>query len=297
MDGFGEIGVFVRVVEARGFTRAGQSLGLTASGVSRVMTRLEARLGARLLERTTRSIGLTAEGAAYYERCTKILRELEEANVAIASARDAPRGHLRVDAPSALGRFILAPVLPRFLEANPALAMELSLRDQLVDPIAEGIDVVVRMAVLRDSELVPKKVGSMRVVLVASPSYLARRGRPRRPGDLKSHDTIGFLAGGTPIPWRLRAAGDDVTFTPTGRLQSNSSDAITTAAISGLGVAQLLEVVVRDELARGQLELVLKDHQPVPRPVYALSTRDKTASPKVRVFVDFLSDALKAMRA
>jgi DNA-binding transcriptional LysR family regulator len=297
MDGFGEIGVFVRVIEAHGFTRAGKSLGLTASGVSRVMSRLEERLGVRLLERTTRSIGLTAEGAAYYERCTKILRELEDANIALAGVRAAPSGRLRVDAPSALGRFVIAPAIPRFLAKHPALSLELSLRDHVIDPIAEGIDVVVRMTEPRDSELIAKKIGAMPVHLVASPRYLKQRGRPSSPQDLRRHDTIGFLAGGSSLPWRFSAGGQDTTYTPTGRLHSNSTDAIRAAALSGLGIAQVLEVLVRDELASGELEVVLRDREPPPRAIYALFTRDKATLPKVRVFLALLGEALEASAA
>jgi DNA-binding transcriptional LysR family regulator len=294
MDGFGEIGVFVRVVEARGFTRAGKSLGLTASGVSRILTRLEARLGARLLDRTTRSIGLTAEGAAYYALCTKILRELEDANLALAGGRAAPRGRLRVDTPTILGRFVIAPALPRFLAEHPALSVDLSLRDQLVDPIAEGLDVVVRMAELRDSDLVVQKVGSLRARLVASPAYLERRGRPVTPRDLGQHDQIAFLAGGGPISWRFRGEGQDTTLAPSGRLHSNSSDAIRAAVLAGMGVAQLFDILVHEEIAAGTVERLLRDHEPPPRAVYALSTRARAALPKVRVFLAFLTDLLRA---
>ena len=297
MDGFSEIGVFVRVVQARGFTKAGKSLGLTASGVSRVLSRLEARLGVRLLERTTRSIGLTAEGAAYFERCSKILHELEDANLALAGARDAPRGRLRVDAPSSLGRFVIAPGVPHFLEAHPDLSVDLTLRDHLIDPIAEGIDVVVRMAEPKDSELISKKVGGMPTHVVASPKYLARRGTPSSPGDLRSHDTLGFFAGGAALPWHFRGGTEALSFTPNGRLNSNSTDAIRDAALAGLGLAQMLEVVVRDEIARGKLEVVLPEFESRPRLIYALFTRDKAALPKVRVFLQFLTERLRTVGA
>jgi LysR family transcriptional regulator for bpeEF and oprC len=231
-------------------------------------SRLEARLGVRLLERTTRSIGLTTEGAAYDERCTKILRELEDANVALAGARATPRGRLRVDAPSALSRYVIAPAVPLFLQTHPELSLELSLRDHLVDPIAEGIDVVVRMAEPRDSELIAKKVGTNAFYLVGSPQYLKRRGRPRSPQDLRRHDTIAFFAGGSVIPWRFRS-------------------------IAGLGLAQILDVVVRDDVSRGKLEIVLPDYEPAPRTIYAVYTRDKASLPKVRVFLEFLAETLK----
>jgi DNA-binding transcriptional LysR family regulator len=293
MDVFGEIGVFVRVAEARSFTRAGKLLGLTASGVSRVISRLESRLGARLLDRTTRSIGLTADGAAYYERCAKILRELEDANVALVRARGAPRGRLRVDAPTVLGRHMLGPSIPRFLAAYPELSVDLSTRDHLIDPVAEGIDVVVRMAELRESELVHKRVGSMRLVVVASPAYLDTRGRPREPRDLRSHDTLGFLAGPSTIPWRFSTAGRDYALSFAGRLNTNSADAIVAAAVSGLGVAQLAEWHVREPLARGTLDAILREHEQAPRPIHALYMREKAAVPKVRAFLDFLEEQLR----
>jgi LysR family transcriptional regulator, regulator for bpeEF and oprC len=294
VDAFGEIGVFVRVVEARSFTGAAKLLGLTASGVSRAISRLETRLGVRLLDRTTRSLGLTADGASYYERCSKILGELEEAHVALARTRGAPRGRLRVDAPTSLGGYVLGPAIPRFLAAYPELSLDLSARDHLIDPIAEGIDVVVRAADLRESELLHKKVGSMRLVLVASPRYLAARGRPKDPRDLRHHETIGFLSGPSALPWRFRTAGRDYTLPLTGRLHTNSAVTIRNAVVSGLGVAQLFEFHVRKEIAQGTLEVLMPDHELLSRPIYALYARDKAALPKVRAFLAFLEEQLRA---
>jgi DNA-binding transcriptional LysR family regulator len=290
VDAFGEIGVFVRVVDRRSFTRAGQAIGLTASGVSRIVSRLEARLGVRLLERTTRSLGLTAEGAAYYERCIRILRELEDADGALAqSSRGAPRGRLRVDAPTVLGRYVLAPALPRFLDDYPDLSVSLSVRDHLIDPIAEGIDVLLRMAELRESELLHKKLGTLRFVVVASPSYLKRHGRPEVPDDLRKHPALSFMAGAQALTWRFPGRGRDVAFTPSGRLQSNSVDALREAALAGKGLANVLELHVRDEVARGALEVVLRDHEQAPVTVHALYTRE---SAKVRAFLDFAAKCL-----
>ncbi|APR76409.1 Transcriptional regulator, LysR family protein [Minicystis rosea] len=296
VDSFGEIGVFVRVVGARSFTRAGESLGLTASGVSRIIARLEARLGVRLLQRTTRSIGLTADGAAYYERCSAILRDLEDADRAVAQARSAPRGRLRVDAPSVVGRYVLAPALPKFIEAYPEISIDLSLRDHVIDPIAEGVDVVLRIAALRASELVHKKLGALRLVVVASPRYLARRGRPRAPADLREHETFGYLAGPAAVPWRFLAQGREESIVPTGRLNANSIDSIREATLAGLGLAQFFEPHVRDELANGSLEIVLADHELPPRPLHALYTRDKASLPRVRVFLDFVAQCMRGPR-
>jgi len=293
MDGFGEIGVFVRVVEARSFTRAGQVLRLTASGVSRIVARLEARLGVRLLERTTRSIGLTVDGAQYYERCIRILRELEDANLALAHAHTAPRGRLRVDAPTSLSRYVIAGALPRFLEKYPEISVELSVRDHLIDPIAEGIDVVVRVADLRESELVHKKLGTMRFVVVGAPRYLARRGRPQQPADLRAHDLLGFLTSSGVLPWRFRTKDGEMSFTPAGRLLSNDRDALVEATLKGFGLSAFLALHVSDAIRERRLEVVLADHEMPGRPIYALYTRDKARLPKVRVFLSFLDECFR----
>lgn len=293
VDPIGEIGVFVRVVEKRSFTGAGKLVGLTASGVSRVVSRLEARLGVRLLERTTRSIGLTTEGATYYERCARILRELEDAEGALAQSRGAVRGRLRVDAPSSLGRLVLAPSVPRLLGAHPELSLELSIRDHVIDPVAEGIDIVLRMTALRESELIHKKLGTMHFVVVASPRYLARHGRPRVPSDLRNHQTLGFLAGTTVVPWRFRTSGHDLTFPPSGRLHTSSVDALVEALVSGLGVGQLLAVHVEQEVAVGRLEVLVREHERPALDIHALYTREKAGLPKVRAFLDFIEGELR----
>ncbi|WP_437678304.1 LysR family transcriptional regulator [Sorangium sp. So ce131] len=294
MDVFSEIGVFTRVVDARSFTRAGQQLGLTPSGVSRVVARLEERLGVRLLNRTTRSISLTDDGAAYYERCQKILAELEDANLAMARARSAPRGRLRVDAPLVLGDFMLGPAVPSFLEAYPDVSLDLSLRDHLIDPIAEGVDVVVRMAELRESELVSKRLGSVRLVVAGAPSYFARRGRPREVADLEKHACIGYLSGGTAMPWRFSGRTGPVSVTSVGRLHVNCGQTLRQAARAGLGLIQVFEYFVADDLRSGALELVLCDHEPEPRPIYALYPHHKHAVPKVRVFLDFVASIFRS---
>lgn len=294
MDAFSEIGVFVRVVERRSFTRAAASLGITPSGVSRIVSRLEARLGVRLLERTTRSVGLTDEGTAYYERCIRILRELEdvEGDIARKPGRT-PRGRLRVDAPTILGRFVLAPTMPRFLEAHPELSLSLTIRDHVIDPIAEGVDVVLRLAELRESELVQKRLGTARFVVVGSPAYFARHGRPRTPDDLAKHPTLGFLAAGHPLPWRFGGRGGSSAHPPTGRVHSNSVDTLRHAALAGFGLANVLEVHVRAEIAQGTLEVALERCEQEPVTIHALYTRKSATLPKVRVFLDFVARTLR----
>jgi DNA-binding transcriptional LysR family regulator len=284
MDGFAEIAVFTRVVDAHSFTRAARSLGLTPSGVSRAISRLERRLGVRLLQRTTRSLGLTDDGAAYYERCKAILVELEDAESSLARATHAPRGRLRVDAPTVLVRYILGPALPKFLATYPELAIDVSVRDHVIDPIAEGIDVTLRMVPLRDSELVSRRLGAVRSVIVGSPRYFAKHGRPKHPSELVNHAVVGFLGGDGVLPWQFR---NDRSLALSGRLHTNSADAHRQAALAGLGLIRVFAFHVADDLARGRLEAVLVDHEAPPRPVYALYARQRAAFPKVRVFLEW----------
>ncbi|UJR82243.1 LysR family transcriptional regulator [Sandaracinus amylolyticus] len=291
MSAFGEIEVFVRVVDARSFTRAARSLGLTPSGVSRVVGRLEQRLGVRLLQRTTRSLALTDEGAAYHARCTRILADLAEAEATIGRARAAPRGRIRVDAPVSVSRFLLSRALPSFLDAYPDLSVDLTARDHLIDPVAEGIDVTLRMAAPRPSELVSRTLGELRLAIVGAPSYFARRGRPHTPDELGEHTTIGFLVDGAPLPWPFR---DGRTMDVKGRLHTNSTDAQREAALAGHGLVYMFALEVAEDLASGALEAVLVEHECPPRPVHALYARGRGAAPKVRVFLEWVQGLLAA---
>ncbi len=289
MDAFTEIGVFTRVVDARSFTRAGEQLGMTPSGISRVLSRLEARLGVRLLNRTTRSLSLTDDGAAYYARCSRILAELADADHAMAEARKAPRGRLRVDAPVAIGEHVVGPALPSFLEAFPEVTVDLSLRDHLIDPIAEGIDVVLRLADLHESELISRKLGTARRVIAGAPAYFAKHGRPKEPADLRPHACLGYLSGGAARAWEFSSGSGPLTVAVSGRLHTNSAATLRRTAAAGLGLIQVFEHHIAEDLRSGKLEVVLESHEPEPRPVYALFPRQKHGVPKVRVFVDFLA--------
>lgn len=291
MDSFADIGAFTRVVEAHSFTRAARLLGITPSGVSRAISRLERRLGLRLIQRTTRSLSLTDDGAVYYERCKKILGELEDAESVLAQSRLVPRGRLRVDAPTVLGRFVLAPALPAFLTANPELSIDLSVRDHVIDPTAEGVDITLRMAALRDTELVSRKLGAMRMVCAASPRYLAKHGRPKHPDDLRQHSTLGFLIGSVTAPWRFK---NDRELVVQGRLHTNSADAQRDAVLAGVGIVHVYAFHIAEDLARGRLETVLVDWERPPRPVWALYAQQRAANPKVRVFLEWIEDKIRS---
>lgn len=289
MDTFAEIGVFTRVVDAHSFTQAATSLGITPSGVSRIISRLERRLGVRLLQRTTRSLSLTDDGAAYYERCKRILVELEDAETALASTQREPRGRLRVDAPIVVGEYMLAPALPAFLLAHPQLGIDLSVRDHVIDPIAEGIDITLRMAELRDTELVSRTLAECRMVTVGAPKYLAKHGRPKHPRDLANHRTIGFWSAASGAKaWHFRDGVHEIS----SQLVTNSGDAQVAAAVAGFGLVHVFEFHVRTELARGRLEVVLANHEATPRPLYALYARHRAAMPKLRVFLEWLAELL-----
>jgi DNA-binding transcriptional LysR family regulator len=292
MDGFAELGVFTRVVDTHSFTRAARTLGITPSGVSRVITRLEQRLGIRLLQRTTRSLSLTDEGAAYYERCKKILVELEDAESSLARSTTEPHGRLRVDAPTVLGPYF-APKLPELLSRYPELSIELSMRDNLIDPTAEGVDITLRMAPLRDSELVSRSLGGLRLVVVGSPKYFAKHGRPKHPDELIDHAMIGFLLDGAPMPWQFRG---DRSVVVDSQLTTNSHESIREAALAGLGLARLFEFWLADDVERGRLEAVLVDYEAPPRPVYALYARHRATTPKLRVFLEWAEQLIAARR-
>ncbi|NRD66096.1 LysR family transcriptional regulator [Corallococcus exiguus] len=296
MDSISEIEVFIKAVDLGGFTRAAENLGLTPSGVSRIISRLEGRLGVRLLNRTTRSLSLTDEGAVYHEHCTRMLVELEAVNATLARASVTPRGRLRVDVPIPLADYVVGPALPRFLERYPDVSIDLTVRDRIIDPTAEGVDVVLRLAPTRDSDLVSRKLARARSILVASPAYLTAHGRPRTLASLREHTCIAYLSNTGPLPWRLKGPGGEVTFAARGRFMAGSGNVLTHAALGGLGIIQTYEYHVAEHLSRGELELILEDLEPEPRTVFALFERHKSAVPKVRVFLDFVAE-LFASRA
>lgn len=286
-DAFSDIEVFTRVVELGGFSRAATNLRLTPSGVSRIVTRLEERLGVRLLNRTTRSISLTQEGADYFERCTRILADLNEANAMAAKSSAAPRGRLRVDVPIIFADFIVGPALPKFLGRFPELGVDLTVRDRLIDPTAEGVDVVLRLAPPRDSDLLARKLGTVRSVLVASPKYLSKHGRPKTIDELRAHAQVPYLSENGPLAWRF-AGG--LTMPVRGRVQAASGNVLTHMVVGGMGIAQTYEPHIKDAISRGDVEVLMPSTEPEPRPVHALFARQKADLPKVRVFLDFFEE-------
>ncbi|WP_437767949.1 LysR family transcriptional regulator [Sorangium sp. So ce281] len=285
------IELLVATVETGSFSGAARRLGVTPSAVSRRVMRLEQELGVALLARTTRSLRLTDDGQAFYARCVRIVEELGEATEAIARASKQPVGLLRVDAPVALGRDVIAPSLPRFAARYPDVRINLTLRDQHVDPVAEGLDLLVRIGPLGDSSLVARRLGASRLVHCAAPSYVARRGAPATPADLARHDCVGYLRDGRPTGFRfLTGDGDAVLEVPiSGPFHANDVDVLRHLAIAGSGVIAMFDFLAKDALAEGTLVTVLDEFPTTTWPIHALYPKNRHLLPKVRVFVDFLA--------
>jgi len=295
MDQLGEISTFVRVVEARSFAAAAQALGVTPSGVSKSIARLESRLGARLLNRTTRSLNLTEAGQAFYSRCRDIMGRLADAESELAASRGTIRGRLRIDMPVALGRALIVAPLVRFAESHPDLTLQVSLNDRVVDLVDEGVDVAIRVGQLTDSRLVARRLHTTRIIAMASPAYLARHGTPRQPDDLASHQCVNFFNPNTgqTLDWTFERDGVTRTVGVRSQLSFNSPEAINAAAEAGAGIARSTEYLIADSLRSGRLVRVLPEWNLGSRPISALYLKSPQVNPKVRAVVEFLAECLQ----
>jgi LysR family transcriptional regulator for bpeEF and oprC len=270
---------------------AAQNLGVTASAVSKSVSRLEERLGTRLLNRTTRSLSLTDVGGEFYSRCQALVAQLQDAESEVVETRQRPRGLLRVDMPLQLGRDYIVPALPRFLAQYPDVSLHVSLSDRLVDMVAEGIDVVVRIGELTDSRLVARQLWTPPIWLVASPDYLERAGMPQDPEDLARHACVRFFNpnSGKITEWAFLRDGVRKVVAVSGRLTFNNLDALTAAAIAGAGIAPAGAFMVERHIATGLLTQVLPGWElQGMKPASALYLKGRHPSPKVQAFVDFL---------
>lgn len=290
MDRLDDMLAFIKVVDTRSFTAAAERLNLSKSVVSRRIAELENRLGARLLNRTTRKLSLTEVGQAYYERCTRILNDLEEAEQAVADLHSAPRGRLRVNAPMSFGILHLAPAVAEFLERYPSIEIEMDLNDRYVDLIDEGYDLAVRIGRLRDSSLIAKRLAPARAVVCASPAYLEKHGTPATPEELTNHNCLIYTNVPAAEQWQFRVGDDVRTVRVSGSMRANNGDLLRAAAVAGVGVVVLPTFLVGDELSSGALKCLLLDCYAVESNVYAVYPQNRHLSPKVRVFVDFLAE-------
>ena len=289
---------FVRSADLGSFVAAGRALGISASAVGKAVTRLEQELGVRLLQRSTRRIALTDEGRQFHERCRRILDDLDDARTMVSQAAGAPRGRLRVSVPIVTYHLLL-PLLPDFLERYPEIELDIDFNDRLVDLIDDSVDIAIRSGDLPDSRLVSLPLWHYRTVLCASPAYLARRGLPSRVSELDRHDGIRFRFpnSGRLLDWPL-GTDEHGSEPPALRLRRslvfNNMEAVRGAALGGLGIGCMPDFLVREPLKSGALRLVLElDPRPSGR-FRAVWPSSRHLSPKVRVFVDFLRERLRA---
>ncbi|MGI4881077.1 MAG: LysR family transcriptional regulator, partial [Janthinobacterium lividum] len=286
MDQLSAMRSFVEVVDRGGFALAGRSLGLSGPMVGNHIRSIEARLGGRLLNRTTRAQHLTELGRAYLARCRTVLAEIDAAEADAAELTTTPRGSLRVTAPHAIGLAFLPSVIARFLQDHPGVSVDLRLDDQRLDLLVERFDVAIRSGFLEDAGLITRSLGMVDMVVCASPDYLARRGEPTTLGELRGHDCLDFGESSTPGIWRFDTASGVVDVPVSGRFRANSGGTLCQVALAGCGIILQPYMTVRKEVETGSLKALLTNHRPERRPLQLLTHPDRQPTPKLRSFVD-----------
>lgn len=285
MDKLRAMQIFVKIVDAGSMAAAADALGISGPAVVRSLAALERTVGARLLNRTTRRSSLSDEGREYYERCKRVLAEVEEADASLSARRIEPRGRLRLTAPVTYGRMHVAPVVAEFATKYPAVEIELLLLDRVVELVEEGIDAAIRIGHLTESTLVALKLGETGRITCAAPAYLRRAGTPKVPDDLLGHRTIHFSGLSTSPEWQFGPKGrTPISIRPF--LRTNHVDAALDACLRGLGCAQFLGYQVRQLLEAGKLRLVLAEFSPPPVPIQLVYPHARLLSSNVRAFVD-----------
>jgi DNA-binding transcriptional LysR family regulator len=294
MDKLRAMATFVRIVESGSLTAAAGMLDVSGPSVVRLLAGLERALDVRLLNRTTRRIALTDEGRDYYERCRRILAEVEEAEAMAGNRRGAVRGELRVTAPVLFGRLHVAPLAAEFARRHDGVSIDLLLVDRVVNLLEEGLDAGVRIAELPDSSLVAIPVGELQRVVCASPRYLARAGTPKIPQELRAHACVRFAGLGATHEWAFRDGTRKVVVPVSGPLSGNHADPLVEACADGLGVGMFLSYQVAPLVAAGRLKLLLADYWPPPVPVSVVYPHAKLLPARTRLFVDWLRERLPA---
>lgn len=288
MDRIDAMQAFVAVADLRSFAAAARKLRQSPSGMTRLIAALEERLGARLLQRTTRSVTLTDAGRRYLERVRRILADVEEAELAAETERTRPSGRLVVSAPFGFGRLHVSPVMSDYLQRYPEVSAELRLEDRMVNLVEDGIDLAIRIGRLADSSLVARQLGEMRRIVVASPAYLKRHGEPKTPADIAGHRTIQFGSTAATAEWRFAEAGRDFRLDIAPRFSSNSADAAIQHAEQGGGLTRVLAYQAADGLRRGALKIVLAKFEQPPLPIHIVYPTSRLLSAKVRAFIDLV---------
>ncbi len=288
MDRIDAMQAFIAVADLGGFAPAARKLGLSPSGVTRLIAALEERLGARLLQRTTRSVALTDAGARYLERARRILADVEEAEASIQDERTRPSGRLVVSAPIGFGRLHVGPVMSEYLKRHAEVSGELRLTDSMVNLVEDGVDLAVRIGHLADSSLVARHVGEMRRIVVASPGYLKAHGEPKTPEAVASHQTIQFGGAAASPDWRFVRDGNEIRVTPVPRLTTNSADAAIGYAVRGGGLTRVLAYQAADAIKAGRLKILLAKFEPPSLPIHIVYPTSRLLSAKVRAFIDLV---------
>jgi len=288
MDRLDAMQAFVTVADHKGFAPAARKLKLSPSAVTRLIAALENRLGARLLQRTTRSVALTDAGARYLERARRILADVEEAEIMAEGERASPKGRFVVSAPIGFGRLHVSPVLNVYLKRYRDVSAELRLEDRMISLVEEGIDLAVRIGHLPDSSLVARHVGDMRRIIVASPGYLKSRGEPRRPQEISAHDTIQFGAPSASAEWQFVDGKSETRLGYSPRFTTNNADAAIQYAEAGGGLTRVMAYQAVEAIKRGRLRIVLAKFEPPPLPIHLIYPTSRLLSAKVRTFVDLV---------
>lgn len=290
---FGDIETFLAVANGGSLASAAKALRLTPSAVSRSIARLEERLGVTLMRRTTRSLALTAEGLAYRDRMSVLLADIETVEAGLGQERQGPRGLLRINASPSIGTTALLPILPRFMARYPEVIVDLALSDTIVDLVEERADIAIRIGPLRDTRLRAKKLGHSRMVLVASPDYLARRGVPQSPDDLDAHDCLRFSFRRSVDSWPFLVGERTVHLPVQGRFFGNSGEVVRQMAVAGGGIARHGQFHVASDLKAARLVEVLPDFNPGDgEDIHALYAPEDRAATRIRAFLDFLEEEL-----
>jgi len=279
---------FIRTIDAGSFASAARLIGASPSAVSKSVARLEQRLGVRLLQRSTRTLSPTAEGAAYYERVAPHLRAIEEAEDVVQVPENV-RGLLRVTVTSTLGRPLIAAWAGSFLDRYPHIKLELSVTDRRVDLIRESFDIAVRIGEMQDTTLMHRSLGALQYVLIASPKYLDRRGTPRSIDDLKQHACLRYLRAGRPLPFTF---ADGTRIVPEGPFDTDDAQYLIEAALEGAGITRFMRAAIQNDLANGRLRILLPETPLLAQPVYILHPFGRQLPLRVRLFIDFLVDAI-----
>ena len=283
-----EIAIFVKVVDSGSFTGAAKSLGLPKSTVSRKITQLEERLGVRLLQRTTRTLSLTDTGSAYYNQCSRVISDIEEANIAVTEMQSRPTGLLRITAPMLFGSRVLSDLVSEFLQSNPEIQVDMVLTDQPLDLIQEGIDVAFRVGHLADSSLIARSLGSVQVITSASPDYIAKYGSPKHPEDLKQHHTLSWGN----APWEYHHP-EKISVDVKPKVKVNDALSLRKLTLNGLGISKLPAFICANDIKKGTLKPILCDWAVESAPIHAMYPSNRHLSVKVRSFVDFIIENLR----